>query len=195
VFRPLGSGRARKADVRIIAATNADLEEAVKSGKFRQDLYFRLNIIPFALPPLRERREDISLLARHFLNKHAAEPGQQEKDLAPDAMQKLLMYEWPGNVRELEHAIERAVVLSERPIIRSEDILLPRMETSAREGSFQEAKAQVVEQFERSYIERLLRAHRGNISRAAQAAQKNRRAFWQLIRKHRINVQSFKSLS
>ncbi len=191
-YRPLGSAKTQEADVRVIAATNIDLGEAIRAGRLRQDLYYRLNILPLTLPPLRERREDIPLLARHFLAKYAAEFNKQVTDFSPDAIPALVLYEWPGNVRELEHIVERAVVLSEQAVIRKADIVLPHMETPACQDSFQEAKAKVIARFEKTYIQDLLRAYQGNITRAAQAARKNRRAFWQLLRKHRIDVDSFK---
>ena len=191
-YRRLGSPKVRQADVRIIAATNLDLNEEVRKEKFRQDLYYRLNIIPFMLPPLRDRREDIPLLALHFVDKYSVEFNKRVKGFASEAMGRLLLYEWPGNVRELEYVVERAVVLSEQAVIRGTDIDLPDRKAIESPESFKETKATVVAQFERSYIQGLLRAHQGNISRAARAAQKNRRAFWQLVRKHRIDVQSFK---
>jgi DNA-binding NtrC family response regulator len=191
-YRRLGSPKLAHADVRIIAATNRDLSEEVTKGKFRDDLYYRLNIIPLMLPPLRERREDIPLLALHFVDKYAAEFNKRVKGYASEAMQILMLYEWPGNVRELEYVVERAVLLSEQAIIDGIDIVIPSRKGTEPPGSFKEAKATLIAQFERSYIQGLLLAHRGNISRAAQAAQKNRRAFWQLIRKHGIDVQNFK---
>lgn len=191
-YRQLGSTKMRQADVRVIAATNLDLEKTVREGKFRQDLYYRLNIIHLMLPPLRERREDIPLLARHFLAKYSAEFNKQLTDFAPDAMQKLVFYKWPGNIRELEHVVERAVVFSEQAVIQSADIVLPELKATTRQEPFKEAKAEVIAQFERTYIQGLLLAYKGNITKAAQASQKNRRAFWQLLRKHHINVQSFK---
>lgn len=192
-YRPLGSNKICKVDVRIIAATNISLEEAVKTGKFRNDLYYRLNIISFKLPPLRERREDIPLLAQHFLHKYATEYDKQASAFSSDAIQQLMFFDWPGNVRELEHVIERAVVLSDQKIIQKADIVLPGIESSVHQESFQEAKDRVVAQFESAYIQSLLLAHQGNITKAAQAAKKNRRAFWQLIQKHHINPQIYKS--
>jgi DNA-binding NtrC family response regulator len=192
-YRPLGSTRFRKANVRILAATNTNLEEAVREGKLRQDLYYRLNVIPLVLPPLRERQEDIPLLARHFLAKYATEFNKPTVDFSSEALQRLTFYIWPGNVRELEHVIQRAVLLSERRVIQSTDIALPGLEASLHEESFQEAKARIIEQFEKTYIQNLLFIHHGNITRAAKVAQKNRRAFWQLVRKHHIDVESFRS--
>ncbi len=192
-YRQLGSTKIHKADVRVIAATNIELEKAVKEGKFRQDLYYRLNIVPLMLPPLRKRKEDIPLLCRHFLAKYAPEFNKQVTDFTAEALQKLLVYEWPGNVRELENIVERAVVFSKQEVIQGADITLPRSENITLQESFQTAKARAVTQFEKSYIHGLLLAYQGNITRAAKAAQKNRRAFWELIRKYKIDVQNFKS--
>jgi two-component system, NtrC family, response regulator GlrR len=191
-YRPLGSARMRHADVRVIAASNVNLEEAVENGKVRQDLFYRLNIISLALPPLRERLDDIPLLARHFLEKYSREMNKETSDLQSDALQILMAHAWPGNVRELEHAIERATVLCTGPSIRGCDLILDS--TSVPRGqSLQEAKATQISRFEKGYIQGLLRASRGNISKAARVAQKNRRAFWQLIQKHHIDVESFKT--
>ena len=191
-YRLLGSTKTLQADVRVIAASNADLEEAVQSGKLRRDLYYRLNTVPITLPPLRERPEDIPLLARHFLAKYAAEFNKPAEDFSAEALHALVLYEWPGNVRELEHVVERVVVLAEHALICAADLHIPRLSTAAGPDSFQEAKAKVVARFERAYIHSLLVAHRGNITKAAQAARKNRRAFWQLMTKHGIAADGFK---
>lgn len=191
-YRPLGSRKVSKADVRILAALNVDPQEAMDAGRLRQDLYYRLNVIPLSIPSLRDRREDIPLLARHFLLKYAVQFNKPMADFSEEAIRLLQGYDWPGNVRELEHHVERAVVLSEGRRIETEDIVLPAAETEPPE-SMQDAKMKMVAAFERSYIERLLLAHHGNISQAARAAQKNRRAFWELIRKYNIDVQSFKT--
>jgi DNA-binding NtrC family response regulator len=119
----LGGIHEIQVDVRIIAATNVDLRQAVREGRFREDLFYRLNVISVDLPPLRSRREDIPLLAAHFLKHYAHENGVLPRTLAPDALRALVDYDWPGNVRELENAIERGVVLSSGPVIGSE--LLP----------------------------------------------------------------------
>jgi DNA-binding NtrC family response regulator len=195
-YRPLGSTKTQRADVRVISASNSDLEEAVQAGRLRRDLYYRLNVIPLRLPPLRERREDIPVLSRHFLAKYAHEFDKPAKDISADALRKLTQYDWPGNVRELENHIERAVALSEGIIIHGADLDLPQENdavVATGPSSFQETKARFVEQFERDYLKELLRLHQGNITRAAQAAQKNRRAFWQLIQKHRLDARSFKT--
>ena len=187
-YRPLGSNEMRKADVRIIAASNNDLEKAVTEGKFRPELYYRLNIIPIKLPPLRERQGDIVLLSRYFLSKYSKHFKKEVADLSPEAMHKLTLHGWPGNVRELENVIERAVLLSEDGVIRPEHITISDAEGLEVEKSFRELKRQVIERFEISYMKSLLTLHQGNITKAARAAKKSRRAFWQLMRKHRINV-------
>ncbi len=192
-YRPLGSSTMRQANVRIIAASNLDLQEAVGNGKVRQDLFYRLNVISLALPPLRERREDIPLLARHFLDKYAREFNRETTDFAPDALNSLMMHGWPGNVRELEHVIERAMVLCEGPIIRTSDLMISSSPSLVGRESLRQAKAKEIARFEKNYIQGLLSACKGNITKAAQVAQKNRRAFWQLIKKHEINVSRFKS--
>lgn len=192
-YRPLGASKTHKADVRVIAATNINCEDAVREGKLRQDLYYRLNVIQLRLPSLRDRREDIPLLAHHFLNKYALEYNKQITGFSPDAIRKLILYDWPGNVRELEHVIMRAIVLSTKPIICGAEIAISDLEALPLPESFQEAKNRMVDQFEKTYIKGLLLSNHCNISRSAKAAQKNRRAFWELIRKHHISVQTLKS--
>jgi two-component system response regulator GlrR len=192
-YRPLGATKTAKADLRVIAATNANCEAAVREGRLRQDLYYRLNVIQLKLPMLRDRREDIPLLAHHFLNKYASEFNKQVMGFSPDAIRKLILYEWPGNIRELEHVIMRALVFSTRPIISAATIAISETESLPVPESFQEAKNRMVEQFEKTYIKGLLLSNHCNISKSAKAAQKNRRAFWELIRKHHISVQGLKS--
>ena len=192
-YRPLGSSKIRRADVRVIAASNLDLEEAVSVEKFRRDLFYRLNIISLLIPPLRERREDIPLLAQHFLAKYAREFDKQIMKFSCDALNALMVHSWPGNVRELEHTIERAVVLSDRTILEAEDLTISVGRGADPRESLQAAKAKEIARFEKNYIQSLLRICRGNITKAAQVAQKNRRAFWQLIQKYQIDVAQFKS--
>ncbi len=185
--------------MRVVAAANSDLDGAVEQGRLRQDLYYRLSVIPLHLPALRERREDIPLLARHFLAKYAGEMRQPARGLSPGALQALLDHAWPGNVRELEHVVQRAVVLSQdEGAIGIDHIGLARSRRPAAlpaGGGFQQAKARAVADFEATYIRDLLLVHQGNISRAAKSAEKNRRAFWELIRKHGIDVRSFRPSS
>jgi two-component system, NtrC family, response regulator GlrR len=191
-YRSVGSGKLRRADVRIIASSNGDLETAVNEGGVRQDLYYRLNIVSFRLPPLRERPEDVPLLARYFLAKYRDEFDKRITDFSADALRILVQYSWPGNVRELENVVERAVLFSDEALVRGSDLILPHSSRREGEESFQEAKARLVSQFEQSYINSLLLAYSGNISQAARAAKKNRRAFWELVRKYDIDVARFR---
>jgi two-component system response regulator GlrR len=191
-YRPLGSTKMRRANVRIIAASNVDLEEAVEHGKIRQDLFYRLNTISLTLPPLRERREDIPLLARHFVDKYSRGSGKEITEISREALHLLMVQHWRGNVRELEHVIEQAIILCDGPILHPQDLVLPCSPRGGRQESLRQAKAKEIARFEKSYIQGLLSACRGNITRAAQVAQKNRRAFWQLIQKHQIDVSRFK---
>ncbi len=140
-YRQLGSAKMLHADVRVIAATNTDLEAAVEEGTLRHDLYYRLNVIPIKLPALRDRREDIPLIARHFLYKYVTEFDKQLSGFASEALQTRMFYDWPGNVLELEHVVERAVLFSEQTAIREIDIILPRQKAPACQASFKEAKA------------------------------------------------------
>jgi two-component system, NtrC family, response regulator GlrR len=192
-YRPLGSTKSRTVDVRVIGAANVDLEQLVTASKFRADLFYRLNILSFQLPSLAERREDIPHLAFHFLAKSASRFGRPTTTFSTGAMQKLMRYDWPGNVRELEYSIERSVVFCQGSVIQEAEIFLPGCDGTAQQGSFKEAKAAQIAQFERAYLVDVLSSCNGNITQAARIARKNRRAFWQLVRKHQIDVGQFKS--
>ncbi len=183
-FRSLGSRKLQRADVRILAATNITLEDAVRAGRFRRDLYYRLNVVPLTLPPLRERTGDACLLAVHFLTKFAAEYRKEVHGFTHAALQKLVVYHWPGNVRELENVVARAVVLSQHRQIDASDIVLGATESMRTAQTFKTMKAQFLADFERNYLTGVLLTHEGNISRAAEASGKDRRAFWELLRKH-----------
>ncbi len=191
-FRALGSNRVQHVDLRIVAATNEDLHVAVQEGRFRKDLYYRLNVIPIRLPALRERRDDIPLLAQVFVERYAERTGKRVADLSQDALARLAAYDWPGNVRELEHVIERAVVLATSSRLRARDLSMGADE-GGESNSFQEAKARVVRDFERGYLRSVLSQCGGNISQAAVAAGKDRRAFWELMRKHDISSEEFRT--
>ena len=133
-FEPLGAERTQHVDVRVIAATNKDLGQLVADGRFGEDLYYRLNVIPIALPPLRERRKDIPVLVDHFLHKHAQRAGKEIDGIAETAQQSLQAYDWPGNVRELENTIERAVVLSTEPMITTRSLSVPTVASPSWNG-------------------------------------------------------------
>jgi two-component system response regulator GlrR len=185
-FRPLGSTKGLKSDVRVIAASNTNLDAAVHKNRFRADLYYRLGVVILNLPPLRSRGSDISLLSRHLLQKFCAELNKAIREISAAAMEKIVRYHWPGNVRELENIIRRAVILSEHSTLQPEDIDVPVASSPATE-SFRTIKSSVIAEFERRYIGQLLAAHNGNITAAAKVAQKNRRSFWELMRKHHID--------
>jgi two-component system response regulator GlrR len=189
-YRPVGSSALLRADVRVIAASNCGLAARVAGGGFRQDLYFRLNVLSLALPSLRERREDIPPLALHFVGQYARQMRRRVDALSPAALRALLAHDWPGNVRELQHVMERAVLMCPDRVIGAEHVDMGR--PVAGDLSFQAAKQSLIATFERGYIENLLQSTGGNITRAAAAARKNRRAFWQLIRKYRIDSSRFR---
>jgi two-component system response regulator GlrR len=155
-------------------------------------LYYRLNVLRIVLPPLRERREDIPLLANFFLRKFASAYSRPLVGFEPEAMLKLINHSWLGNVRELENTVQRGVVLAREMQSLWADFPSSRTVRPIPE-SFQQRKARIVAEFEKAHIEELLAANHGNISHAATAAGKNRRAFWQLLRKHKIDARRFKA--
>jgi DNA-binding NtrC family response regulator len=181
-FRPLGSERYLRSDVRIIAASNRNLKELVEEKQFRSDLYFRLNVLHLGLPPLRERPQDIPLLARHFLALHA--PAGERKGLSPAALCQLMSYAWPGNIRELENVIQRAILFSRGAQISGGDIALPGPVLTLRPLNFRVARAEAIQEFERGYVNYLLLRNKGNITRAAKEAGQERRAFGRLAKRH-----------
>ncbi len=210
-YRPVGSGQVRRADVRVIAAGNLRLPQMVARGEFRADLFFRLNVLLLQLPALRERREDIGPLAAHFLAGFACQHRRGVRALSAGALERLFLHPWPGNVRELQHVIERAVLLAAGERLEASDLDFGRGPGEAAGGassggtgaprpietveSFRAAKGRVVRQFERSYLEHLLALCQGNVTQAAQQAGKNRRAFFELMRKHGVSAANFRTPS
>jgi two-component system, NtrC family, response regulator GlrR len=194
-YRPLGSGKTLVADVRVIAATNAELRLMVSARQFREDLFHRLNILCLHVPPLRERVTDIPLLANHFLAQYATAYDRGEIRFSLAAMRKMLSYSWPGNVRELEGLLHRAVVFSSSDVLDASDIELPDAAAGSAAAALRGGKDLVMIEFERGYLTNLLAEHRGNVSRAAHAAGRDRRTFQRLLRKHGIERYSFKNLS
>jgi two-component system, NtrC family, response regulator GlrR len=194
-YRRLGSTKIRRCDVRTIAAMNTCPEAAVRAGRLRPDLYYRLNVVALTLPPLRERLEDIPRLAAHFLACYSSEMQKRMTGFSANAMAQLVGYSWPGNVRELEHVVERAVIFARTSMVEPEDVVLPKADPVEEQQSFRTLKARMIAQFERNYIVGLLAANQGNISSAARAAKKNRRAFFQLMRKHGIQGDSYRAQS
>jgi two-component system, NtrC family, response regulator GlrR len=183
-YHPVGSQQILHANIRVVAAGNADFSQIVREGKFREDLFYRLNVLALTLPALRERRGDILLLTHDFLEKQAAIAEVRSKNLSLAALNRLLSHSWPGNVRELQNVLTRAIVLSDRDSIEPSDLDLPDEGPVAEEQSFKAMKSRAVQRFEHDFLATVLHAHEGNISRAAFAVKKNRRAFWELLRKH-----------
>ncbi len=185
-YRPLGHPRSIKADVRLVAATNTDLKGRVREGKFREDLFYRLNVVTLRLPPLRERVGDIALLAEYFLERETRT--NDRRHFSPDALKAMCAYAWPGNVRELENMVRQLVLLTPSKVIRTQDLPWPAQSVEiGAADSFRAAKARAIGGFERSYLTGLLQSHRGNITRAAYAAGQDRRTFRRLIQKHRLD--------
>jgi DNA-binding NtrC family response regulator len=199
-FTPVGGTKSKKVDIRLIAATNKDLEKMIKEGTFREDLYYRLNIVPIYLPPLKEREEDIPLLAIHFLKKYSEQMGKKIKGFLPEAIEKLMRYSWPGNVRELENVIERTVVMIEEDMVRAEHIILPgqqRQEDSTvyipmTSEELKEIKKQLrekaVEEVEKAFILKALERNQWNVTKASEEVGMLRPNFQALMRKYNIRV-------
>jgi two-component system, NtrC family, response regulator GlrR len=188
-FYPVGSEKMAEVDVRVLVATNKDLEEEVKKGLFRHDLYYRIHVIPIHLPPLRERKDDIPPLIDHFLKKFNSLMKKEIKGVTPEAIHKLLLQDWPGNVRELENTIEYAMAMARSDRITADDLLRSKS-TSAEEPlkPLKEAK----NAFERNYLISLLHARRGNVSEAAELAGKYRADFYVLLTKHNLDAADFR---
>jgi DNA-binding NtrC family response regulator len=182
-FERLGSSRTRKADVRLISATNADLHTEVSAGRFRQDLLFRLNTIEVRLPPLRERREDIGRMAKHFLALHAQRYRKGITGFDPAALQALIDHRWPGNVRELDHAIERAVLMAQGNMIHSGDLGLRRSDDNDPTTRLEELSLEEVEGF---LIQKAM-ARYGTVSHAAKALGLSRSALYRRLERHRVS--------
>ncbi|MFN0100640.1 MAG: sigma-54-dependent transcriptional regulator [Bryobacteraceae bacterium] len=169
-FEPLGASESSKVDVRVVAATNKNLEEEIERGNFREDLFYRLNVIPFHVPPLRDRREDIALLAEHFMNEFTSAYGRKRKELSPEAMRMLEDFSWPGNVRELRNMIERIVIMNPQIRIDARHIPINPSRRSMFDAEMPQFSSlqEVREAAEREYIAKKLEEAKGNISRAAE---------------------------
>jgi two-component system response regulator GlrR len=187
--RPLGSSQSIPVDVRIISATHRDLETAMAQGQFREDLYYRLNVVTLHLPTLAERREDIPLLANHFLAQLAAKYGKRSSGFAPEALKALTMASWPGNVRQLYNVVEQVCALSTTPLVSLALVQRALRTPSVEVLSFAEAR----QRFEREYLVGLLKMTDGNVADAARLAQRNRTEFYRLLQKHALTPGLFKS--
>ncbi len=198
-FERVGGTQSIEVDVRVIAATNRSLQKMVKEGKFREDLYYRLNVVKIDLPPLRERPEDIPLLAVHFTEKYA-QPGKPVKQISPQAMEAMLGYRWPGNIRELENAIERACVTSRENTIQLENLPPEVLQPSAPKTPFTidldkplpDLLREVTAKVERQYIQKALKKARGNVGRCAKICGLSRRSISAKIAEYKLEKSSFK---
>jgi DNA-binding NtrC family response regulator len=200
-YKPVGGVPTRHADLRFIAATNHDLKSDIKENRFREDLYYRLNVIRFDLPPLKERKEDIAILSYHFLEKYARRNQKDIQHISPEAMQVLLSQEYPGNVRELENLIERGVIFCRSDILKVNDLQLDNEQNQFPAGfneditqlPFREAKDKMTLIFHRLYIQSLLERNSGNISRAAEVAGIQRQYLHRLMKEAGIRAEGFKT--
>jgi two-component system response regulator GlrR len=188
-FYPVGSEKLVEVDVRVIVATNKDLEAQVKQGLFREDLFYRIHVIPVYLPPLRERKEDIPSLADHFLKKFGQQMKKEVKGLSPSALQRLMLHDWPGNVRELENTIEYAVAMTQQEVLTEEYVL--QTKGSLSNGPLKPLK-EARDDYEKNYIIQLLEICNGNVSKAAKMAGKYRADFYDLLKKHNLKIENFK---
>jgi len=187
-FSRVGGNEPIKVDVRVVSATNKDLRKAIEKGEFREDLYYRLNVVPIELPPLRERKEDIPLLAQHFLNKFALENKKEVSEFSPEATEFLLGYDWPGNVRELENAIERAAILAKDSLITIAD--LPQENMSLARSTMPEKNLREVE---KEHILDVLGETGGNYSEAARLLGITRMTLYKKAREYSFNVKKIDS--
>ncbi len=187
--RPLGSSQSIPVDVRIISATHRDLEAAMAEGQFREDLYYRLNVVTMTLPTLAERREDIPLLANHFLARLSAKYGKRSSGFAPEALKALTLSAWPGNVRQLYNVVEQVCALNTAPLVPLALVQRALRTPSVEVLSLADAR----QRFERAYLVDLLKMTDGNVADAARLAQRNRTEFYRLLQKHALTPGLFKS--
>jgi two-component system response regulator GlrR len=196
-YRPIGSPRPVSMNVRILAATNKDLRSFVEARRFREDLFYRLNVLWLRAPALRDHREDIPLLAEYFTQLYGERHGRPGVFLDSSAIDRLLVYSWPGNVREMQGILLRAVLLSARPCLTADDLDLPGSDLPnahpEKALSMKTAKDHAITQFERKYLFEVLNRCKGNVSQAAQVAGKERRTFQRLLKKHCIAGGTFRS--
>jgi two-component system response regulator GlrR len=188
--RPVGSTRTIPTNVRIISATHHNLDEAIRTGAFREDLYYRLNVVSFSLPSLVERREDIPVLATHFLTQIAAKYSKSLNGFSAEAIEILVKSPWPGNIRELYNVVEQAVALATTPIITPGLVESAIRGRTAELASFESARSE----FEREYLAKLLRITGGNVTQAAKLAKRNRTEFYKLLQRHHLDPKLFKAL-
>lgn len=187
--RPLGASQSIEVDVRIVSATHRDLDAAMEAGQFREDLYYRLNVVTLTLPPLSARREDIPLLANHFLQRLSTKYGKRLSGFAPEALKALTTAAWPGNVRQLFNVVEQVCALSSSPLIPLALVQRALRVPSVEVQTYAEAK----QRFERDYLVGLLKLTDGNVADAARLADRNRTEFYRLLQKHELTPGHFKA--
>ena len=187
--RPVGSTKALHIDVRIISSTHRNLQNLMKESRFREDLYYRLNVVNIQLPVLDDRREDIPLLVANFLQVIGNEAGQERKVYAPEAVEMLVTAEWPGNVRQLYNIVRQNVALSRSPVISAELVQQSLGEHAGKLASFSDAR----DEFTRNYLSQILQITTGNVSQAARLAKRNRTDFYKLLARHELNPDQFKT--
>ena len=193
-YKPLGQSSFISSDVRIIAATNKDLAGLVKKAGFRDDLFYRLTIANIYLPPLRERENDIPILANHFLDRYSKLYSKDIKGFSPNAMMHLIHYPWPGNIREMENLIQETVIFSSNKWIEAADFnFMKEEENNFTLDSFQDAQKRNMEKFQKDYLKKLLSVFNGNVSKASRFAKADRRGFYRLIKKYNINPDMYRS--
>ncbi len=186
--RPVGSTEAIDIDVRVISATHRDLQDLMGQGRFREDLYYRLNVVNIKLPTLDDRREDIPLLVAHFLQQIARDSDLERKVYAPEAVEMLVTAEWPGNIRQLYNVVRQNVALSRSPVISGELVQQSLGEHAGKLASFSDAR----DEFTRNYLSQILQITTGNVSQAARLAKRNRTDFYKLLARHELNPDEFK---
>ena len=199
-FRRVGGVENHHCDVRIIAATHVDLAAAAEQGTFRHDLFYRINVVPIALPPLRERVADIPLLVEHFLRRHGPKMNPSVHDISRDAMRKLLRHPWPGNIRQLEHVIQRALILTDGDTILPDHLPLDELDGAPDEHEIafndqlplEEVRNGLVERLEYAYLDRALRLYRGNVRKTAHHAGLSERSVYEKLRKYGLDRRSYK---
>ena len=196
-FRRVGADENTKVDIRVITATNRDLQHEVANGRFREDLFYRINVFPLPLVPLRERPEDIPLLAQHFLLKHREKSGCSVLGFSPEALARLQQETFPGNIRELENRVQQALVLATSDYVGVQDLTLANLSLSGGIGididrPFRDIKREHVDQFEKNYTTKLLRAHNGNMASAARQAGIDRKNLWAMAKRHNLVLDEFR---
>jgi DNA-binding NtrC family response regulator len=198
-YQRVGGVEPRTCNVRIIAATHTDLAAAAEAGTFRRDLFYRINVVPIWLPPLRERMGDIPLLVEHFLRQYGPRMNPTVQDISRDAMRKLLRYSWPGNIRQLEHVVQRALILADGPTILPDQLSVdeqgeaqaPREIPCNEQLPLEEVRNAVIERLERSYLEKVLRLYRGNVRKSARHAGLSEHSVYKKLKKYHLDRRTY----